>query len=257
MPGGGGIPDWKDRAAYAPLLNAERSAFAWEWLRRSDGYRAAAAFEAGGRSSADRARHTDALSWGLHGFEDPALATPDSRPVWTAARCAHVLRARAQAVSADEDSFDVAAFGALATVVAGGTVDRLLLSDGFRSLRIDTAGASLLGGPVLLRYDVHGLTSAERPLLVLRQFIALVRRRAFTRALHPPLQRAAREVLLLRAWDAVRAGAPQREIAAVLLSARASGDRWRVEASSLRSQAQRLVRQAGLLAAGGFWSLLQ
>jgi hypothetical protein len=26
--------DWRDAAAYAPLLEADRSLFAWEWLRR-------------------------------------------------------------------------------------------------------------------------------------------------------------------------------------------------------------------------------
>ena len=41
------MPDWRDAAAYEPLLEADRSLIAWEWLRRDRGYREAAAHLAG------------------------------------------------------------------------------------------------------------------------------------------------------------------------------------------------------------------
>jgi len=74
--------------------------------------------------------------------------------------------------------------------------------------------------------------------------------------LHPPDRRAHRHILLLRTFDALAAGVGQRAIAAALLGNRANETRWRIEAPSLRSQVQRLVRAARLMAAGGFWSLL-
>ena len=62
---------------------------------------------------------------------------------------------------------------------------------------------------------------------------------------------------MLRASDALAAGAAQREIAAVLLNAEAEVERWRVIAPTLRARAQRLVRAARRMAAGGYRSLLR
>jgi hypothetical protein len=62
--------------------------------------------------------------------------------------------------------------------------------------------------------------------------------------------------MMLRAWDALRSGAAQREIAEVLLSRSAGEPRWRVREPSVRLQAQRLVRSARAMAAGGYCALL-
>ena len=64
-------------------------------------------------------------------------------------------------------------------------------------------------------------------------------------------------MLLLRAHDALAAGADQRDIAEALLSREAAQPKWRVGAPSLRSRAQRLVRGARLMAAGGYRELLK
>lgn len=61
---------------------------------------------------------------------------------------------------------------------------------------------------------------------------------------------------MLRAHDALAAGASQREIAAVLLDEEALAPRWRVEAPSLRSKVQRLVRSARAMADGGYRLIL-
>jgi hypothetical protein len=63
-------------------------------------------------------------------------------------------------------------------------------------------------------------------------------------------------VLMLRTWDALTAGADQREIAGELLSRTAVAPRWRSREPSVRSQAQRLVRLARLFSAGGYRVLL-
>lgn len=57
---------------------------------------------------------------------------------------------------------------------------------------------------------------------------------------------------MLRASDALAAGADHREIAAVLLSEEARQPRWRVQSPSVRSRIQRLVRSARAMEAGGF-----
>lgn len=61
---------------------------------------------------------------------------------------------------------------------------------------------------------------------------------------------------MLRTWYALAGGADQREIAEALLGRSAGEPRWRSREPSLRSQAQRLVRSARVLASGGYRELL-
>ena len=255
--GEGHAPDWRDAEAYAPLLDADRSLFAWEWLRRNPGYRAAAerALEAGG--SRDLIDPDDAPErWGLHVFEQPGLTASDARPIWCAEVHPYVLGVEA-GPSEGEDVFDFARFGAISTLVsAGDGREHLLISDGLRAIRIDVLRGSLKGGCVQLHYRLAGLAGAEAPLLALRRFLALWRTGRFSAGLHPAGARAGRNVLMLRAYDALMSGATQREIAAELLSGEAGEDRWRVRAPTVRSQVQRLVRGARAMAAGGYLTLL-
>jgi hypothetical protein len=251
------LPDWSDAAAYAPLLQVERAGFAWEWLRRDAEYRTAANEAIAARSPlGPRPEEIAAALWGLHAFEDPHLGAPAARPLWRAERHELVLSARGEPWSG-ADGFDLGPLIDKATVIDAASVQHLLLSDGCRSIRLDVAGVDLLSGPVRLHYRLSGMEAAEGPLLALRRLLALVRSRVFSRALHPPEARAARLVAMLRAHDAVQAGATQREIATVLLSAQAGEERWRVRAPSLRSQVQRLVRGAASMARGqGYVALL-
>src|SRR3546814_3799656 len=71
------VPDWLLASEYAVLLFADRRSFAWEWLRRSAPYRAAW-----------RDREVGEIvpsDFGLMKLEDPDLATPYARPIWTPA----------------------------------------------------------------------------------------------------------------------------------------------------------------------------
>lgn len=244
--------------AYAPLLEADRSVFAWEWLRRDPGYRAAAE-RALRRESALRPRDPlEAGRWGLHGFESPDLGAPAARPVWRADIHSYVLEADAAPTDEARDSFVLARLQPASAIVIGPSgEEHLLISDGLRAIRLDLLSGSLKHGPVRLRYRLAGLAGAERPLLTLRRLLALWRTGRFSRVLHPPDARAGRFVLMLRAWDAIASGATQREIAAELLSAEAGEARWRVSAPTLRSRVQRLVRNARAMAAGGYVSLLK
>ena len=254
-PGADNDTDWRDPAPYAPLLDADRSFFAWEWLRRDPCYRAAAR-----RARPASAGHSPCPpeSWGLHAFEDPRLAASRARPLWTAEAHPASLAAVAAGSGAPEDLFDLARFAPIATLHAGRAgSEHLLLSDGLRSIRVDILAGSLAQGPVQLRYLIAGLASAEGPLLTLWRLIALCRSGRFAATLHPPEIRARRFILMLRAHDAMADGATQREIAATLLSTGALEDRWRVTAPTLRSRVQRLVRAARGMAAGGYRALLR
>lgn len=251
------VPDWRDAAAYAPLLHADRSLFAWEWLRRNPDYRAAAerALAASGcRGPAEPGAAPE--RWGLHAFQGPSLSAPDARPIWCAEAHPYVLEVEA-GPAFGEEAFDLERIGAISTLVAAASGrEHLLISDGFRAIRLDVLEGTIAGGSVELRYRLAGLAAAERPMMTLRRFLALWRTGRFCRSLHPDETRAKRWLLMLRAHDALAAGADQREIAAVLLSAEAGGPRWRSRSPSLRSQAQRLVRAARRMAAGAYLELL-
>lgn len=254
------IADWTDAAAYASLRDADRSVFAWEWLRRDPEYRRAAV--ASGASGAARPTRTHiaderAARWGLHAFERPDLAGPDARPVWRREVYPLVLPACAADQGPAEDRFDLERFGSCATWVRGGSgTEHVLLSDGMHRLRLDIVSGTIGDGPVMLCFQLAGMRSVRGPLLVLRQLVALWHGGRFSRALHPLEARASRWILLLRTHDALAAGAGQREIAERLLDRDAGGRRWRVEAPALRSRVQRLVRDARQMAAGGYLSLL-
>ena len=253
-PDEGQAVDWRDGAAYAPLLNADRSIFAWEWLRRDQAYRYAALGE---RPSADESWPAPER-WGLHAFENPHLAAPAARPLWRADIHAAVLPVVGAEPGAASDAFDLARFAAMATILrsADGR-EHLLISDGLRTIRLDILAGTASGGPVQLRYLLTGFESAERPLATLRRLVALQRTGRLGRSLHRPESRARKWILMLRAHDALAAGAGQREIAAALLSRVAGEPRWRSRAPSLRSQAQRLVRAARQMASGGYRKLLR
>lgn len=244
----GPIADWRQAGAYAPLLEADRSVFAWEWLRRNPVYREVAGADRSNGSSGDAAR------WGLHRLEDPSRGAFEARPIWRAADHPHVLRARARAATSEADAVDLSHLQGV--VDKGRLGEHWLLSDGFHTIRLDLAGRSGSGGPVELCYLLAGRAAVRSPLLVLRRLLAFADTGRLSKSLHPPERRARRWILALRAFDAVAAGARQRDIAALLLSDAAAEARWRIRAASVRSQVQRLTRWARQLAGDGYRSFL-
>lgn len=247
--------DWRDPAAYSPLLEADRSLVAWEWLRRDPSYRAAAS-EALSRATSSESL-ASAAPFGLVAFENPKLPVPYARPLWRLNVHPYVLRAAPLAPAAQADRFDLARLGRFASLVTSVSIEHLLLSDGLHAIRLDGPPAAFAGGPVALQYMIEGLESAEPPLLTLRRFIALWRTRSFARSLHKPERRARRWILMLRAHDALTIGADQREIARGLFSRSAGDRRWRTREPSVRSQVQRLVKGARAMAGGGYRDLLE
>lgn len=248
-------PDWRDAEAYRALLGVDRALLAWEWLRRDPHYRRAAADGEGRRG--EHGLEVRPERWGLLRFEPPDRPAPDARPIWSAALYPYVLPCRAEPCIDLDDSLDLAAIEPLLTrIVRADGRRHLLISDGRHHLRLDLEP----GGEsrhVMLHYLLAGCASAERPLLTLRRLIGFCRTGGFPRGLYPHEPRAARWILQLRAYDALRDNCDQREIAAVLLSRSAAEPRWRSQAPSLRSQVQRLVRGARRMAEGGFRMLLR
>lgn len=251
--------DWRDAATYAPLLDADRSVFAWEWLRRDPAYEAAAldALEGQGSVAGGSGPSPDPGQWGLHDFEHPHAGAPIARPMWRAEAWPYVLAVKAEKGGDVGDSFDLRRLRPLATLQGkAGENEHLLLSDGLRVIRLDVIDGSLQEGAVRLRYSLAGIASVAAPLLTLRRLIELWRRGRFSASLHRPEARAERWIMMLRAHDAIASGAGQREIAAELFNPVARAPGWRSEAPSVRSQVQRLVRSARLTARKSYRAFL-
>lgn len=239
-------PDWHDPALYAALFEADRSLIAWEWLRRDPVYRAAA-------SGLDP---IGPEHFGLVDFEAPDLPVPLARPMWRSQVHPLVVHAERAGDSDAGERFDLSELNGFARVLVGHGVEHLVLSDGLHSIRLDGPPGIFTEGPAQLRFSIQGIDSARAPLLGLRRFLAFARTRRFSRILHPREPRARRWILMLRAYDALGAGATLREIAAYLFRSSVAEPLWREREPSIRLQAQRLVRSARRLAAGEYRHLL-
>jgi hypothetical protein len=238
------IPDWRNAEAYRGLSGIDPQLLAWEWLRRDPEYCLAAL---GNDASAGE--------WGLQAFENPAHSVALARPVWSA-QATFVLEARALPSKPDDDSFDLARFEALATLLGSPAGEHLLLFDGRRSLRLDIVEGTLMNGPVRLHYRLWGLRSTRRAMAAIQALASLARTGRLGKERGKRVVRP-RDLMLLRAFDALRAGASQRDLAGQLLGSGCLGPGWRIERASLRSQAQRLARDARRMANGGFRGLLE
>lgn len=249
------VPDWRDQMAYRPLLGADRSLFAWEWLRRAPAYRQAwKEARTGSGEPGDAARAAEAF--GLVDFEAPERAVPEARPCWRAGIFSYVLQIEPADDLPPSDRVDFDGLGDMLERHVIGRREHFLLSDGVRLIRLDGAAGDFGPGAVGLRYRISGVKRAQPPLLALRRLLALCRSGGFSASLHPPEARAGRWILMLRAHDALAAGAHQREIAEALLSRAAADARWRTRDPSLRSRTQRLVRSARHLHGGGWRAFL-
>lgn len=194
--------------------------------------------------------------------EDPARASPDARLIWDARIDPDTLHIAALPVDPGHaDRFDPDRFAHwLDIVVDPEGREHVVLSDGYRRIRIDVEEGSLAGGhPVLLRYALEGAVGCgtEARMMPLRRLAGLLRTGRFLPALFPPERRVERMVEVLRVADALSRGASQRDIAAGLFGGERVASDWRGVSESLRSRVRRLVREARRMAAGGYRGLLR
>lgn len=176
------------------------------------------------------------------------------RPDWDKA----IVAVDAERVPPDHpEAFDIADLpGAIDLLAdpAGGEV--ALFGEGARHFELVVAHGSLGEGPVRLRYQLEGFTSLEDKLLTLRRLSALRRLGRYPVGLFLPEPAARKWVFALQAFDGWRAGASQRDIAAVLFGeARVTTD-WRGVSDSLRLRLRRALNLARRLVDGGYRDLL-
>lgn len=249
------FPDGSDPEAYRVLRDVDRAGLMWEWLRRDTAYvgwyvRARAA--TGGPPPA-------APRWHLLFAEDPAVPARHARLLWRADLDPGTLRVIARPAPARDSValrfHRLRRFLAVVRDVRGG--EHAVLSDGFHHLRLDVEEGTLTEGPVALHYLLDGARDAELQLETVRRLVALCAERRFSPELFPSDPHRARCLLLLRVHDALRAGASQRDIAALLFGGEHVRRDWSGASDSLRSRVRRLVRETRQMAAGGYRWLIK
>jgi len=232
-------PDWRSVEAYRPLLGAEAAVWAWEFGRR-------AADRPGDRycgevpdlcyaGAGPRGDDLPAVLWTWRA--DPSVPVLDVEPAGCDDRAALDLRTLPLAVM---------------VVRTSDNEQYVMISDGPRRLRLAIVRGDGLSGPVACRFPLPSRAMGATSLDGLRRLLALRDTGRLPSAGSRPPAKAARWVEILRAYDARRAGASQRQIATLLFGEARVRTDWGGGSDYMRMRIQRLVRAAEDLVAGGF-----
>lgn len=136
--------------------------------------------------------------------------------------------------------------------------EHLVLSDGWRRLRLDVVEGTLVGsGPTRLRFDLAGFARLEGKLLTVRRLLSLWRRGRFLTVLFQPLAGLPQRLEALRVADARADGASHREIAVALYGEQRVRAEWGGCSDFLLSRVRRRVAEAQRMQRGGYRSLLR
>jgi len=192
--------------------------------------------------------------------EDPGVAVPKAQIIWHADLDPGTLRVAVTRTTHDDpDRFDPLLLAPWLTIaIDAGGAEHAVLSDGWPRIRLDlTAGSLVSGEPVVLHYQLHGVPAALPKILPLRRLLDLCRYRRFAASLFPHDRKVGRWLQMLRVHDAVADGASQREIATALFGEDRIDQEWRGTSESLRSRVRRLVRDARVMASGGYRLLMR
>lgn len=235
-------PDWRSAETYRPLLAADPAVWAWEFGRRG-AYRGVGDLD-------DPATGLCFAGPGPHGDRVPAVLWS-----WRADPSVPVLEVE-RARPATLGALDLRALD-LAVLVAR-TDDgeqHVMVSDGRRRLRLAIVQGDILSGPVTCRYRLPAGPVAAASLAGLRRLLALRDTGHLPAAGARPLAKSARWVEILRAHDARRDGASQREIATLLFGQARVEEDWAGRSDYMRMRVQRLLRAAEALVTGGYRSV--
>ncbi|WAC49794.1 DUF2285 domain-containing protein [Asticcacaulis sp. SL142] len=115
---------------------------------------------------------------------------------------------------------------------------------------------TVLSGPVYLRYILGGFEHLDLRILSLRRLVGLHQKGRFMPGLYPKDTKVMRWVDALRAYDGLRSGASQRDIAVALFGLDVVNAEWNGRSDFLRLRVQRLLAYARQMADGGYGQLL-
>lgn len=200
------------------------------------------------------------IAGGFTFAESPDCPAPAARLFWTAELDGSVVPVRAEPVAVrDPDAFELARFADCASLACGDDGrEYLVLSDGWRRLRLDVVAGTLAGqGSVRLAFELAGFSHLDARLLTVRRLLSLWRKGRFLKVLFQPLAGLGHRLEALRVADALAAGASHREIAAALYGEQRVRAEWNGRSDFLLSRVRRRVAEARRMEQGGYRLLLR
>lgn len=254
---------WPDAADYRYLEGANRSQFAWEWLRRDPGYRklipSIRRRIASGLTIIEPALDSCRERWGCLFIEDSNVSIPDIPMLWCPGLDASVLRVEACAPTEGRTSiFDLERCASGAVLVKGAVGDEhCLLFEGHHRIHLHVIAGTLLEGPVELRFNIGWSEAFEPAMLTLKHFLHLCQSGELLpdRSVHDRMRH--RAISMLRVHDALVQGASIRDVGIMLFGFARIEAEWRDPGESLKSQCRRFITSARAMAAGGYKDLLR
>lgn len=240
------MPDWRSAESYRPLLAADPAVWAWEFGRRAPR-----------PDERDEGDGKPPLSPGLcfagpgpHGDPVPAVLWS-----WRADPSVPVLEVQPMRAS-EPGVLDLRALALPALVVRTEDGEQhVLVSEGRCRLRLAVVQGDVLSGPVACRYRLPRSELAGASFEGLRQLVALGETGHLPAGGARPRTKVARWIEILRAYDARRAGASQREIAILLFGRARVEEDWSGRSDYMRMRVQRLLRAAEEMVAGRYRAL--
>ncbi len=247
--------DWRTPAAYLPLQQYDRAGFAWEIVRRNPDYGREYQW-LGDRGPAADAAMSDqfAKRWGLRFHSDPQLEL-DQQPIfWLPEVLPTVLQVQPARPELAIDPLDL---GPMLTdpgteIHQFGSREDVVITrpDGVHRLWLDHYDAEAMAIVIPIdRLFEHRAAAALyfwRALKGLRPGAEPMPLSAFARG---------QLILVLRLLDAEHDGASEREMAQVVLNAKAENRRAWITSED-RSRLKRLLARGHKLLAGGYFRLL-
>ncbi len=135
--------------------------------------------------------------------------------------------------------------------------ERLILSDGLKTIHLDCAGRSLLEGAARIGFVMNRLEHLDAKYRALRRLEMFLRHGVFDAGLFPPDPHARKLRAHLIALDGWRRGERQREIAVRIFGRKIVQDDWTGGSDFLRSRVRRHIKRGRELMNGGYLELLK
>lgn len=233
--------DWRAAECYRPLLEADASAWAWEFARRAPVSPPSIEPRPPDLCFAGPGPGAALVPVAMWRFESDATI-----PLFEGVR----------ADGDDDHAIDIGSFPLATLVVSSEAGDQhVLVVDGLRRLRFAVVGANVLEGPVRLGFVLPSKRAGLASIDGVRRLLALRDTGRLPRGPRSPAGKTERWLEAIRAFDARRSGASQRDIACLLFGEDRVAEDWNGRSDYMRMRVHRLLRSAELLVAGGYRAL--
>ncbi|MFT3966310.1 MAG: DUF2285 domain-containing protein [Sphingobium sp.] len=255
---------WRNPARYCPLLDLDRSGWAWEFLRRNADYQRAVQGLPKPKQERWLMPPLSLLSaagvapdWGCPfaaSADEDALTAP---PFWLPSADPSVLPVAAIPPQHMEDALDVMDLGQMVTVFRDRSgAEHVQIGPAPRPIRLYVETGTVLRGPVALHASLCSCAVQSR-LRTLRRLLDLERLGRPRTQDDVPDARGVRLAFVLQVLDGYDAGASQREIAIALFGRERVRTDWNGYSDYLRSRICRAIRLGQSLCDGGYRNLLR